>query len=97
MAVTKLILRQLVGVRLARLSMIGRAGNNAKAIYSVAGSGTPGPVRYFSCILDAETYFVAQVGRCQSGDIDGTTLLRARMRNRSAWGSNVNPIAANPA
>ena len=61
MAVTKQILRQLLGVRLAKIELLEPSGGIAKAIFSVSTSGPRSEMRYFPYLAQAEMYFFDQV------------------------------------
>jgi hypothetical protein len=61
MAVSKRILRQLLGVRLARIELLEPSGSVAKAIFSVSTMGPRSEMRYFPYLAQAEMYFLDQV------------------------------------
>jgi hypothetical protein len=69
MAVTKRILRQLLGVRLAKIELLEPSGGIAKAIFSVSTSGPRSEMRYFPYLAQAEMYFFDQV-QAYGGGID---------------------------
>lgn len=69
MAVSKKILRQLLGVRLARIELLEQSGNVAKAIFSVSTVGPRSEMRYFPYLAQAEMYFFDQV-RIQEPRVD---------------------------
>ncbi len=57
MAVTKRVLRQLLGVRLAKIELLEPSGTISKAIFSVSTSGPRSEMRYFPYLAQAEMYF----------------------------------------
>lgn len=65
MAVSKRILRNLIGVKLAQLELREPASAAPKSIFSVGTPGDPGGVRYFPYITEAEAYFFQQVRKIQ--------------------------------
>ena len=69
MAVTKRILRQLLGVRLAKIELLEPSGGITKAIFSVSTSGPRSEMRYFPYLAQAEMYFFDQV-RSYGGGLD---------------------------
>ena len=69
MAVTKRVLRQLLGVRLARIELLEPSGSIAKAIFSVSTAGPRSEMRYFPYLTQAEMYFFDQV-RAQEPRVD---------------------------
>ena len=69
MAVSKRVLRHLLGVRLAKIELIEPSGGIAKAIYSVSTSGVRSEMRYFPYLAQAEMHFFDQV-RAQEDGID---------------------------
>ena len=85
MAVSKKILRQLLGVRLARIELLEPSGNIAKAIFSVSTTGPRSEMRYFPYLAQAETYFFDQV-RIQEPRVD------TRIGMPNLLGMRTNPL-----
>jgi hypothetical protein len=67
MAVSKKILRSLLGVRLARIELVESSGTIAKAIYSVSMSGLRTEMRYFPHLDLAESFFYERVREAEAG------------------------------
>ena len=67
MAVSKRVLRQLLGVRLAKIELLEPSGNVAKAIFSVSSSRPRSEMRYFPYLAQAELYFFDQVRAHENG------------------------------
>ena len=83
MAVSKRILRSLLGIRLARIELVEASGAVAKAIYSVSLSGPRTEMRYFPHLDLAEAHFyerVREAERCAEIDDDMPDLLSLRSR-----------------
>jgi len=83
MAVSKKILRHLLGVRLARIELVEPSGTIAKAIYSVSMSGLRTEMRYFPHLDLAESFFYERVREAEAGawtDADLPDILSLRTR-----------------
>jgi hypothetical protein len=83
MAVSKKVLRNLLGVRLAKLELLDSTGFVAKSIYSVGTPGDPVDIRFFPYLAEAEAYFFNQVRKVEARGVspDGMPdLLDARVR-----------------
>jgi hypothetical protein len=61
MAVSKKILRHLLGIRLAKIELMEPSGVVAKAIFSVSTAGPRTEMKYFPYLTQAEMYFFDQV------------------------------------
>lgn len=83
MAVSKKTLRNLLGVKLAKIELVESSGVIAKSIYSVSTPGEPSELRFFPYLAEAEIYFVDQVRKSETTGLaadDMPDLLRARSR-----------------
>jgi hypothetical protein len=69
MAVTKRVLRNLLGVKLSALELQEPSGRTTKRIFSVGMPAASAEVRYFPLVHEAESYFFEQVRK-----LNGTTL-----------------------
>jgi hypothetical protein len=70
MAVTKRVLRNLLGVKLAALELQEPSGKVARRIFSVGTPGDPADIRYFPHVDEAETYFFEQVRKVNGDPLD---------------------------
>jgi len=66
MAVSKKVLRNLLGVRLAKLELLDSTGFVAKSIFSVGTPGDPVDIRFFPYLTEAEVYFFNQVRKVEA-------------------------------
>ena len=73
MAVTKRVLRNLLGVKLSALELQEPSGRTAKRIFSVGSPGDPADVRYFPLVDEAESYFFEQVRKLNGEPLDTST------------------------
>jgi hypothetical protein len=67
MAVSKKILRHLLGVKLSKIELVEPTGAIAKCIYSVGTQGDPAELRFFPYLPEAETFFFDQVRKGDMG------------------------------
>jgi len=65
MAVSKKILRNLLGVKLAKIQLLEPSGLVAKSIYSVGAPGDPVDLRFFPHLAEAEVHFFEQVRKLE--------------------------------
>ena len=70
MAVSKTILRHLLGIKLAKIELMEPSGLVAKAIFSVSINGPRTEMRYFPYLPQAEMYFFERVRALEATDDD---------------------------
>ena len=83
MAVSKKILRNLLGVKLAKIQLLEPSGAVAKSIYSVGAPGDPVDLRFFPHLAEAEAHFFEQVRKREgrATPVESISeLLQVRMR-----------------